>query len=55
MNQEGGRERHVVEIGQQFPYFRGLASGKNKGGGVGVGSGGGWGGGGSVTVADDLE
>ena len=36
MYQEGGRERHAVEIGQQ------LASGKagNKGGGVG-----GWGGG----------
>ena len=38
MYQDVGRERHVVEIGQQFPCFRGLASGKQ----------GGWGGGGVV-------
>ena len=29
MYQEGGRERHVVKIGQQFPCFRGLASGND--------------------------
>jgi hypothetical protein len=49
-------EKHVVEIGQKFPYFRGLASGKAGNRGVGwEGARGGGGGGASATVATDLE